>query len=1526
MVRNARHGQALVRVVIVYGVIMLAALLLSTTAAHISTIVDDEDICDFVFSTSVAAFIYEGKTFETHDGVIRTLTSVRHVPDLKRNLISLGTLESQGCRYSAEGGVLKVSKGAFVLLKAIRSGSLYLLQGSTVIGSETIASSNKDNTKLWHLRLGHMSEKGIQILKKKGYLGNHCTGKVDFYEHCIFGKQRKVSFSKAIHRTKGTLDYIHSDLWGPSRVPSREGIARHFTIPRTPQQNGVAKRMNRTILEKVRCMLSHSTLGKEFWAEAASTSCYLINRSPNRSLDCKILEEVWSGNPIDYSNFRIFGCPAYSHVNEGKLEPRAKKCIFLGYGLGVKGYRLYDPESRKIFHSRNVTFNENGMLSSGKDTVVPSTDTGDQEDVREKVEFETEAPILETNIPNSSTTQEDEVTAEQMSPRQHPPQRRGLPQPWSMAQELPQQRPRKPTQRLITESANIAYALTVAQEMGEDGEPKNYSEAISGDDSAKWTAAMQEEVESLLKNETWDLVMLPEGKRVISCKWIFKRKEGIPGVENARYKARFVVRGFDQQEGIDFNEVFSPVVRHSSIRVLLALVALYDLELEQLDVKTAFLHGNLEEEIYIQQPEGFVVPGKENHVCRLKKSLYGLKQSPRQWYKRFDSFMTGHGYSRSSYDNCVYFQKLSDGSLVYLLLYVDDMLIAARDKTLVDKLKVQLNSEFDMKDLGPAKKILGMEINRDRQAGKLFLSQKKYVMKMLDRFGMRDCKAVNTPLAAHFKLSSDQCPQSEEEQRRMSHVPYSNAVGSLMYAMVCTRPDLAYAVSVVSRFMHNPGKQHWESVKWILRYLKGSPDIGLVFDRQRSDPGGVVGYVDADYGGDLDRRRSLSAYIFTLCGSAISWYSSLQAIAALSTTEAEYIAATEGVKEAIWLRGLVAELGLQQHILVMFCDSQTAVHLARNRKHHSKTKHIDIKCHFIRDIVDAGEITVEKIHTTENPADMLTKPLPAAKFDHCLDLADYLYGLRFEPYNFEFLLKNLTQLRVLDLYLVNISPTIPLNFSSYLTTLLFPRSQLRGKLPERVFHLSNLESLDLSYSSLTGPIPSNISGLKNLQLLYLSSNYLNGTIPSWIFSLPSLVRLDLSNNSFSGKIQEFKSNTLEAVVLDQNQLQGTIPKSLLDQQELYYLTLSQNNFSGQIASTVCNLKRLIMLDLGRNHLNRTITHCLGEISGLEVLGLNNNNFSGKINATFNTENRLNIINLYGNKLKGKVPPPLINCTYLEFLDLGNNKLNDTFPSLLGGLPVIDLSSNRFSGNLPVSLFEDFQAMKINGENSGTQEYVADKYSVSYANTFIVTTKGLDLEFPQVLTTEIIINLTRNRFEGHIPTIIGDLVGLRTLNLSNNGLEGVIPASLHQLSVLESLDLSSNKIDGEIPQQLASLTFLEVLNLSHNHLVGCIPKGKQFDTFENSSYQGNDGLRGLPLSKDCGGDDGVLQPTTPVELDDDGEEEGDLISWQAVLMGFGCGLVIGLSIIYIMLSTHYPVWFSRMVVKFENIIATRMKRY
>ncbi|XP_027769840.1 receptor-like protein Cf-9 homolog [Solanum pennellii] len=423
--------------------------------------------------------------------------------------------------------------------------------------------------------------------------------------------------------------------------------------------------------------------------------------------------------------------------------------------------------------------------------------------------------------------------------------------------------------------------------------------------------------------------------------------------------------------------------------------------------------------------------------------------------------------------------------------------------------------------------------------------------------------------------------------------------------------------------------------------------------------------------------------------------------------------------------------------------------------------------------------------------------------------------LSFKPNGFELLLKNLTQLREVKFYDVNISSTIPLNFSSHLTTLFLQNTQLYGVLPERVFHLSNLETLDLSFNP-------------QLAVRFPTSKW---------NSSASLMKLALSDVNAFGRIPESFGHL-------------TSPRNL---------RIASCNLSGSIPKPLWNLTNIEELNLGDNYLR--------------------------------------VIKFDGNKLEGKVMQSFINCKHLKVFDLGNNELNDTFPKWLGALPelqilnlrsnkfygpikdsrtynlsaqirVIDLSSNGFSGDLPVSLFQNFEAMKIIGEKNGTREYVADYFSDFYSNSFIVITKGLELEFPRVLTTNIIINLSSNRFEGHIPSIIGDLIGLRTLNLSHNRLEGHIPASLHQLSVLESLDLSSNKISGEIPQHLASLTSLEVLNLSHNRLVGCIPKGKQFDTFENSSYQGNDGLRGLPLSKDCGGDEGVPEATTPFELDEE----------------------------------------------------------
>ncbi|KAH9780178.1 hypothetical protein KPL71_007988 [Citrus sinensis] len=439
--------------------------------------------------------------------------------------------------------------------------------------------------------------------------------------------------------------------------------------------------------------------------------------------------------------------------------------------------------------------------------------------------------------------------------------------------------------------------------------------------------AMNEEIISLKKNRTWILVKKPQDKRLVGCKWIYKIKEGTVDGEPPRYKARLVAKWFTQKHGVDFNKVFSPVVKYSSIRILLAIIALNDLELDQMDVKTAFLHGNLEEEILMDQPEGFIEERIEDMVCLLNRRLYGLKQSPRQWYLRFDEFMISHGYCRSQYDSCVYFKTLSSEDRIYLLLYVDDMLIACKRREKIERLKMELNTAFEMKNLGTATRILGMQIVRNRSEGTLFLTQAVYAKRILSRFEMSGAKPVSVHLSAHFKLSKLQEPKEDHDLEHMKSVPYSSAVGSIMYSMVCTRPDVAHSVGVVSRFMGNPGREHWSAVKWLLRYMSGTANHGILYGGSDNNSYKVSGFVDSDFAADLDKRRSITGYVFILNGGAASWKASLQLVVALSTTEAEYIALTEAVKEAKWLSGLVSEFGLKQDSVCIGCDSSSAIQL-----------------------------------------------------------------------------------------------------------------------------------------------------------------------------------------------------------------------------------------------------------------------------------------------------------------------------------------------------------------------------------------------------------------------------------------------------------------------------------------------------------------------------------------------------------------------------------------------------------------------
>jgi hypothetical protein len=509
-------------------------------------------------------------------------------------------------------------------------------------------------------------------------------------------------------------------------------------------------------------------------------------------------------------------------------------------------------------------------------------------------------------------------------------------------------------------------------------EPQTYQQAVTSPEREQWLEAINAEMKALADNQTWELVERPTDRKLVSCKWVFKVKHNADGSVE-RYKARLVARGFTQTEGVDYTETYAPVVKMTSIRVLLSIVAIHDLELHQMDVKTAFLNGVLEEDIYMQQPEGFIETGKEQLVCKLKRTLYGLKQSPRVWYQTIDKFFAETGFKRVEGDYGLYVIWNEDVKCI-IALYVDDLLLACNSVLYMDKLKLALHNEYEMKDLGEAKFVLGIKIERDRPRRVIYLHQQQYIENVLERFNMNECKPVTTPMEVSVRLTKSLAPVTDKEKQEMSAVPYQSAVGSLMYAMTCTRPDIAFAVSTVSRFCSNYNTAHWTAVKRIMRYLKGTAHYRL----QLGGGAAVLlsGYCDADWAGDLDERKSTTGYAFYIGVGLVSWNSKRQTTVALSTAEAEYMSATQAVKEALWLKQLLTEIGFtQSHPILIHSDNQGCIALTKNPAYHSRTKHIDIRHHFIRDSVEVGDIELQYCATDDMVADVLTKALARDKHE-----------------------------------------------------------------------------------------------------------------------------------------------------------------------------------------------------------------------------------------------------------------------------------------------------------------------------------------------------------------------------------------------------------------------------------------------------------------------------------------------------------------------------------------------------------------
>lgn len=755
-----------------------------------------------------------------------------------------------------------------------------------------------------------------------------------------------------------------------------KGIQRQLRAPYTPEQNGVAERMNRTLLESARCMLKHAGLQNNLWGEALATAVYLRNRSPSRAISATSTPyEVWTGEKPDVGHLRTFGSRGYVHVpaeKRQKLDQKSVKCMLVGYSTQSKAWRLLQPETKQILVSRDVLFNEEELGSTSKcqevkedDVLLPlnaqEDDPTAEESVNEEAQEDAARSQDESRLSDSTDELFEDAFAEEgdISDEEHTT---GDVQPRRSTRII--QKPRE-WWRLYGQLAALAAEI-------QPEEPKNIKEALSSSAGSQWELAAKAEFESLMENETWELVKLPPGRKPIGCKWVFKLKMNPDGTVD-RYKARLVAKGYSQVEGVDYSETFAPVAKFPSIRAILALAASEDMEIHQMDVKTAFLNGTLDEEIYMDQPEGFRVPGKEGLVCKLKKSLYGLKQAPRAWNVAIHAYLRCLGMQQSNVDHCVYIKKWNNHTL-WMVIYVDDLILASDSMQLLEEVKRALKSGFKMTDLGELKHFLGIQVAREREKRKIWLSQQHYITQILRKYGMQDCKSVKTPLDTSQKLQKTMQPKNEEEKQQMSAIPYRQAVGSLIYAMQGTRPDIAAAIGSVSQYMENPGMQHWTAVKRILRYLQGTRDLALWIGGEKP-----LGYSDADWAGCLDTRRSTTGALW-LIGGAVSWQSKKQATTALSSTEAEYMALTAAAKDGIWLRALLQSLGRPvESPLVILEDNQGAIALAKNPVSHARSKHIDVRYHFIREALERGEIKLEYCSTADMAADVLTKALSAQK-------------------------------------------------------------------------------------------------------------------------------------------------------------------------------------------------------------------------------------------------------------------------------------------------------------------------------------------------------------------------------------------------------------------------------------------------------------------------------------------------------------------------------------------------------------------
>jgi hypothetical protein len=773
------------------------------------------------------------------------------------------------------------------------------------------------------------------------------------------------------------------------------GIILDFTTPYAHQQNGRAEHSMRTLLDMARSMLADAGLAQKYWADAVQTAAYIRNFVPPLNNPAMVPAERWSQKRQDVSHLRAFGCTCYAHVpvkiSPSKLSPRSVKLTMIGY-FEHTGYKLLDKATGKTFRSRDVVFDEQPPHYSTDRPVTYPSDVPASDNAAvalRPLPIASPHPPALDKTPNTSTTtgtiipaptdglESETEVSELLNATDHAADDADEP-----IATRRQRRETKPSRRMreSLDYLNRARA-NVASTGNTDGDvaiPQSFNEAMKRPDL--WFEPMVKELQVMKDKGVYRLVPRSLGKNVVKSRWVFARKYNDLGDITA-HKARLVAKGFTQVLGEDYDETYASVTRLESVRLICAIATSLGLRLWQVDFVSAFLNSDNTFKVYMEQPPGFEEGGDDDdHVWLLLKTLYGTMQGAHDWARNLECAYEGHGYYTSKADpqvrSCVI-----DDEITLTSTWTDDILGALSTEKGKMEAKEELARSYELKDLGTAKFILGMKIERDEK-GDIRLSQRAYCERVLERFKMSDTKPRSTPLPAGLLLSIEDSPKTKEEVDDMKKIPYRQALGSLMWLQVATRPDLSYTVNLLSRFANNPGRKHWEALKHTLAYLKGTLDYGVAYKH-----GGILrpqGYVDADYAGDCDGSRSTEGHIFFVAGGPISWASKRQDTVALSTVEAEYTAFTRASQQAIWIGKSLSEVGLDQQLLTnIFTDNQGAIANTQNYKNHQRTKHVRIKYHFVKEIVEAGEISFTYIPSAENLADILTKPVAREAVMRC---------------------------------------------------------------------------------------------------------------------------------------------------------------------------------------------------------------------------------------------------------------------------------------------------------------------------------------------------------------------------------------------------------------------------------------------------------------------------------------------------------------------------------------------------------------